>query len=401
MINITDMQKETKVLPLWRQAFRPFFLFGTLFAIIAMSIWIGVLNGWLSFTPVGSVFFWHAHEMMFGFVSAIVVGFLLTAVQNWTGLRATHGWSLATLFFIWLTARILLAFDFGFPHLFVALIDCSFYLFAALLMARLVIKANNIRNLFFAVILVLLGSFNMLTHVGVIAGIQGYVQQGLYAAVMQISLMMVIIAGRVFPMFTANGTGTEKALPLMWLERSCITLSITLVPIFLFGLNNAIPDELMAILFGLACASNSIRAIRWRPWVTLGVPLVWSLHLAYWFIPFSFGLFTLYYSGFIESISVAIHGLTAGAMSSLILAMIARVSLGHSGRPLLLHPSMAFAFGLIIMAGLFRITAGVFPQFLPGTSYLISGVIWIIAYLLYVVNYSRILTTARPDGRPG
>lgn len=401
MHNIVDLQKESLIFPIWRQAFRPFFLFGSLFGILAMAVWIGFLNGLVSFSPYGNPVYWHMHEMIFGFVSAFIVGFLLTAVQNWTGLRAANGVMLKVLFLLWLSARIIMALDMNINGIAVTLIDTSFYLFAAILMANLVIRANNIRNLFFIPVLVLLAACNVLFHIGVMVGNNDYVYQGLYGAVMQLSLMIVIIAGRVLPMFTANGTQTEKVLPLLWLERSCVIFSGLLILLFLFGLNNLLQPMIMVLLFSVACICNGIRAIRWRPWITFRAPLVWSLHFAYWFIPLGYGLFALHYFGFNVSISASIHALTAGAMSSMILAMIARVSLGHTGRVLHVHITMSVAFGLIILAALLRIFSGFLPQLSFDSGYLIAGICWIIAYGIYLINYSKILTSARPDGRPG
>jgi uncharacterized protein involved in response to NO len=399
--NIVDLQKESLIFPIWRQAFRPFFLFGSLFGILAMAVWIGYLNGIVSFRPYGNPIYWHMHEMIFGFVSAFIVGFLLTAVQNWTGLRAVNGFMLMVLFLLWLSARIIMALDMDINGIAVTLIDTSFYLFAAILMANLVIRSNNIRNLFFIPVLVFLAACNGLFHLGVLVGNNDYVNQGLYGAIMQISMMIVIIAGRVLPMFTANGTQTEKVLPLLWLERTCVIFSGLFIVLFLFGLNRQLPTIIMALLFSVASICNGIRAIRWRPWITFRTPLVWSLHLAYWFIPLGYGLFALHYFALDVSLSVSIHALTAGAMSALILAMIARVSLGHTGRALKIHHSMTVAFSFILGAALIRITSGLWPALFSNYGSLIAGGCWIIAYSIYLINYSKILTSARPDGRPG
>lgn len=401
MHNIVDLEKESSIFPIWRQAFRPFFLFGSLFGVLAMAVWIGFLKGIVSFSPYGNPLYWHMHEMIFGFVSAFIVGFLLTAVQNWTGLRAVNSWPLTLLFLLWLSSRIIMALDLSLNLIIIALIDSCFYLCAAILMAKLVIRSNNIRNMFFIAILVLLTACNAVFHIGVINGNIHYVYQGLYGAIMQISLMIVIIAGRVLPMFTANGTNTDKVTPVIWLERTCVIFSILFIMLFLFGLNNRLSPLVMALLFSVASISNAIRAIRWRPWVTLGTPLVWSLHLAYWFIPFGYGLFALHYFGLDVSISVSIHALTAGAMSSMILAMIARVSLGHTGRSLQVHRTMTLAFSLIAVAALIRIISGLWPQLSFNSGYLIAGICWIIAYSIYLINYSKILVLPRPDGRPG
>lgn len=401
MINISEPDKEQKIVPLWRQAFRPFFLFACIFSILSMGAWALVQAGELYFMPYGGVTFWHAHEMLFGFVAAIIVGFLLTAVQSWTGLRATHGKPLMALFTLWLLARIFMLLDLFTLQWITALIDLSFLLLAAFFMAKLVLKVKQYRNLIFVPILLLLATANLFTHLSVITGKMHFYTQGIYSTVMIITLIMTVVAGRVFPMFTANGTQTKKADNLAWLEKSVIGLTAIVLLIHFIGLQQIISNKLMVLLFILCSLAHSIRAIRWRPQVTFKTPLVWSLHLAYWFIPISFLLFALHYAGFNISTSNALHGLTAGAMSSLILAMIARISLGHSGRPLTPHWIMKYAFALIVIAGSVRLISPHIQTYFSFNVNVLSAVLWALAFSIFVVVYAPILTSPRPDGKPG
>lgn len=400
-MQITDLNKELSILPLWRQAFRPFFLFGSLFGIVAIALWLSFLNGYLVFSPYDNPVFWHAHEMIFGFVAAFIVGFLLTAVQNWTGLRAVHGTPLILLFSQWLLARILLATNFGLPLWLIVLVDVSFFITAAFLMATLVIKANNKRNLFFVPVLILLAVLNLMSHVGVLNNNSALMQQGLYAAILQITLLMTVIGGRVIPMFTANGTNTAKVQPLKLIEIPSIAFSALFVVIFMLGLNETFNPLLIGILFAVASLCHLVRVLRWRPWLTLKTPLVWSLHLAYWFIPLGYGLFSLHYLGFDINITACIHALSAGAMSTLILAMIARVSLGHTGRKLSINRLMAFAFAVIVSAGIIRVSSYFMSFLSANTEYLLAGSLWILAFTIYLVNYVQILLTPRADNNPG
>lgn len=401
MINISDPNEEQKITPIWRQAFRPFFLFACLFSILSISAWALVQAGKLYFTPYGGVTFWHAHEMLFGFVAAIIVGFLLTAVQSWTGLRATHGNPLRVLFTLWLLARIFIVFDIFALQWITAVFDISFLLLAAFFMAKLVLKVKQYRNLIFVPILLLLATANLFTHLSVMTGEINLYTQGMFATVMIITLIMTVIAGRIFPMFTANGTQTTKVNNLAWLEKSVIGLTALLVLIHLVGLQQTLSSNLMVLLYAACSLTHSIRAIRWRPQVTFSTPLVWSLHLAYWFIPISFMMFALHYSGVNISASNALHGLTAGAMSSLILAMIARIALGHSGRPLAPHWSMKYAFAMIVLAGSIRIISPHIQTYFSFNLNVLSAVLWALAFGIYVVIYTPILITPRPDGRPG
>jgi uncharacterized protein involved in response to NO len=401
MINISDLKIEHKVAAIWQQAFRPFFLFACIFAILSMGTWALVQAGELYFMPYGGVTFWHAHEMLFGFVAAIIVGFLLTAVQSWTGLRATHGKPLIILFTLWLLARVCMLLDIFSMQWITALIDISFLLLAAFFMAKLVLKVKQYRNLIFVPILLLLATANLFTHLSVMTGEIHFYTQGIYSTVMIITLIMTVVAGRVFPMFTANGTQTKKVDNLAWLEKSVISVTAIALLIHFFGLQQIISSKLMVLLFIFCSLGHSIRAIRWRPQVTFNTPLVWSLHLAYWFIPISFLLFALHYAGLNISTSNALHGLTAGAMSSLILAMIARISLGHSGRPLTPHWLMKYAFSLIILAGGIRLLSPYIQLYFNFNLHVVSACLWAFAFGIYVVVYAPILTTPRPDGKPG
>ncbi|PCK02953.1 MAG: heme-Cu protein NnrS [Alteromonadaceae bacterium] len=386
---------------IWAQAFRPLFLGGSLFSVLAIGIWISVLNGYWTFTPYANIVFWHAHEMLFGFVAAIVVGFLLTAIQNWTGLRATHGKPLIGLFTLWLIARILLvtnAIELGW---FIAIIDISFLLMATGLAAQLVLKAHNYRNIVFIPILLLLAIANLLTHLSVILNKPELFSWGMHAAIMLITLVMTILGGRVIPLFTARGTQTPPAKPIALIEKFVLISTGVIALGFISNSISIVPKHIIAAVFATAALSHAWRAIRWYNRKIFSTPLIWSLHLANGFIPIGLALFSLHYLGFDISKSTALHGLTTGAMGSLILAMLARVSLGHSGRTLTPHPIMTLAFLLAANAGLLRLVAGVYPNILGGNGYFVSGIAWIIAYSIYCIIYFKILTTPRADGKPG
>ena len=400
-MNITDLESELSMPALWRQAYRPFFLFASLIAIAAMGVWALILAGKVNLNPYGGVIFWHSHEMLFGFVAAIIVGFLLTAVQNWTGLRATHGWPLIGLFTTWLAARVLLVIAPQEWAYLAAALDLTFLPLAAFLLARLVCKVKQYRNLIFVPVLLLLATCNALTHLSVLLGVPHLLQWGSYGAVMLITLIMTIVAGRVMPMFTANGTGTKKVEQLLWLERLVNGSTILIVALYVTNLVTILPGPGLTLIFAVAAWAHAVRIVRWRTWVTFGTPLLWSLHLAYWFIPVSLMLFALHFAGYNINPSSALHGLTAGAMSSLILAMLARISLGHSGRPLQPHWLLSYAFGLVLLAGVSRFAAGTVSVNWPISLYSLSTLLWTSAYAIYLLVYLPILTTPRPDGRPG
>ena len=342
-----------RLTPLLRRALT-FLLFGASFSIIAVGLWIATLGGWP--LPVYGRLS-ARHEMLFGFVTAIILGFLLTAVQNRPGsalLTVRHCLS-SSCFEL---SRLALLFGTYLPALAVILIDLSVLPVAALLFARLLLNVNQTRNLFFVPILLLLTATNAMMHAGLWFDQYAWQVQGAYAAVFLITLLMSVIGGRVIPMFTANGTGTARVSAWPWLERAALGCSWLIAVVFLFSLDGVLPGAVLALLFAVAGALHAIRWLRWRPWITWRVPLVWSLHGAYAFIPIGLGLLAIYYAqsaGLLATHiqlakSTALHALTVGAMGSLILAMMARISLGHSGRPLKSKPVMTVAFLAILLA---------------------------------------------------
>ena len=398
---VTSMEKEQALAPILRQAFRPMFLFGALFSVIAMALWAMMLTGRLELNTYHNVIFWHQHEMLFGFVAAIIVGFLLTAVQNWTGSRATHGNPLLVLSLIWLAGRLCMMFGGALPALVVALVDLAFLPVAALLFGRIVMRAGQRRNLFFVPVLLLLALTNAMMHAGVVLGEYNLVGYGSMSAVWMITLIMAIVSGRVLPMFTANGTGTPRVRNHEWLDKLALGSLWVIFALHILLLVGYIPALLMTTLFLVAAVANGWRLLRLRGWITWRVPLLWSLHIAVAFIPIGLVLFAMHYAALGVSVSVAVHGLTAGAMGIMILSMMARVSLGHSGRPLQPKQVMVVAFALVIVAALLRIfMAWLLPGMLV-TWYHWSAIAWVIAYVLYIVVYTPVLTKPRPDGRPG
>lgn len=259
---------------LWRQAFRPLFLFGASFSVLAMALWLSLLMGWVSWQPVGGALFWHSHEMVFGFAGAIVVGFLLTAVQNWTGVRATHGWPLLLLTVLWLAARLLMVLAPAWPWWLLALVDVAFLLLAATFFARILWAVKQQRNAFFVLILLLWASMNGLHHVGLARHDIGLQQWSLYSAVWLITLVMAIVGGRIIPMFTANGTMTPKVVAKPWLDRAALASLWLLALLQLTTLNTMLPSFLLALLHGVAAVLVAWRWLRWRMWITWRTPLL-------------------------------------------------------------------------------------------------------------------------------
>ena len=386
--------------PLFRLAFRPFFLAGAAFSAIAMAWWIWLWLNPMPWTPYGGPIWWHAHEMIFGFAVAIVVGFLLTAVQTWTNVPGLKGIPLLLLFTLWLTGRLLLAADLALPPLLIAVVDVCFLLCAAIAMAYPVLRVKQWRNLIFVPILIILALLNATSHWGILKLENTTAMRAMHGAVMLITLMVAIIGGRVIPMFTANGTGTQKVLPIKWLEAASL-ISLVIVTLASFIGYNTLPPLVFTLLFSITALFNSWRFIRWGFWRCWRAPLLWSLHLSYAFLPLGLIAMALYSAGWLPNGSAALHSFSTGAIGGMILAMIARVSLGHTGRALQPPALMTIAFTLIILAAAIRVLIpGYFPA-LYGWGIGIAGISWVIAYVLFCYCYGAMLCSPRADGKPG
>ncbi len=400
-MQITDMAEEEKLTPLFRLAFRFFFLAGAVFSVLSMAVWAGFLSGEMVLQPYANMNWWHSHEMLFGFSSAIIVGFILTAVQNWTGIPGVKGKKLMFLAALWLIARLALLFPIEGMQWFIMALDISFLPVAAYFFALPLIKIKQYRNLFIVLILTLLSVANITTHLAYLLNQWSWLAYGNYLAIALICLLIVIIGGRVMPMFTANGTQTTKALPKPWLEKLSIGSVAAILILHLSTLIDVLPSIAVACVYLIAGVSNLVRLLRWRFWITFKVPLLWSLHFSYLCIPLGFFLMAAYYLGLSSDIASAVHLLTVGGVGGVILAMIARVSLGHTARTLQTVPVMSIAFIALLSAAFAR---SVMVLLLPQSSsvfYLVAAFFWCLAFTLFALVYFPVLTKARVDGRPG
>lgn len=384
--------------PIFRLAFRPFFWLGSLFSVICVVLWLAHLNFGMAFSPMGGSYFWHIHEMLFGFVVAIIVGFLLTAVQTWTQVPSIKGWSLVALVVIWLFGRIAMLAPEHLPSYIIIGIDLLFLPLAAFYLSLPIIKAKMWRNLMFVPILLLMALLNGWMHFALTHPSPINFLSLAHTMIMLVVLVMCVMGGRVFPMFTANGTQTRRVANLPWLDR-CAVLSVALcVPISLQLI--ASPSWLEAGVYLFAGLANMIRALRWRPWVTLSTSLVWSLHASYWAMALGLVLVGLSEINVFKSVSAAYHAITVGGMGIMILSMISRVSLGHTGRPIVATPLITLSLLLIVCSFVARIL----PSISLDNSHslrILAGGLWVMAYGIFVVTYTPILFHPRADGQAG
>jgi uncharacterized protein involved in response to NO len=380
-------------LALFALGFRPFFLAAGLYAILLMVLWLLVLQDRLDF-GVLSPFVWHGHEMLFGFTVAVIAGFLLTAAQNWTGIRTPSGTPLFLLFLLWLAGRLSFLVP-GLPAEGVALIDLAFLPVLALVLAWPILKAKQLHNYPFPIMLLALAAANALVHLEAL-GQADTASLGLHLATYVVVAMMVVMGGRVIPSFTDNKLNTRA--------RRWKAIEI-LVPVATLGaLIAALIAPYSLVTAMLATVATAVHAIRLAGWYTVkfwSVPLLWILHLGYAWIVLGFALMALSAAGVAAAAVSALHAFTAGGIGVLTLGMMARVSLGHTGRLLESAPVMTRAFVAINFAALLRVAL---PLIFPGVyaqSMVASGLAWVAAFGLFVVVYAPMLLRPRVDGKPG
>lgn len=395
-MQILNKAEALRVPPLLRLGFRPFFLLGSLLAALAIPLWITALLGAQTLpAPMGGWLAWHRHELVFGFGGGIIVGFLLSAVQTWTGQPSLSGKPLAGLVALWLLARLAWWLD---SSVWLMVFDLAFLLAATAAMARLLWAVRQQRNYPVVAVLGLLTLADLLSLLGVALGQDDWQRQGVWAAVWLVAAMMGLIGGRVIPFFTQRGLGRTAAVqPWPWLDWSLLGLTGLLAALYAGGLGlNATPW--LALPFAALALGHGIRLVRWFDAGFLRVPLLWSLHLAYaWIVVACLGM-ALWHGGLIASASQALHALTVGATGGMILAMLARVSLGHTGRPLELPRGLALAFVLLNLGGVLRVF-GISLWYVP--SLWLSAVCWACAFGLYLYRYAPMLCRTRADGHPG
>lgn len=378
-------------------AFRPLFLGAATFSILSLLMWGLALSGW-QFDPYGGVQFWHGHEMLFGFVGAVVVGFLLTAVQSWTGLRAVNGRPLALLLMLWLAGRLLMAMPVG-PNMLPVVVDLMFFPVAALFLFIPLLIRNQSRNYFAVLALLLLTFCNGISHFAVLNDEPILQSQALFSAMLLVTVMMAIIGGRVIPMFTANATQIPARPRQKWLDTAALGLLWSLLLFSLLAPGWQAPDLLLSIIYGAAAILIGVRCAGWRFLSTLKHPLLWALQLGYGWIVIGLLLFSGHYAGLEIPASIAMHSLTAGAMGTLILSMMSRVSLGHTGHPLTASRLISVSLIVITLAALTRVFGVWFLASIYQQIIMLSMILWCVAYGLFLIKYTPLLIQPRADGK--
>ncbi|MCB9579494.1 MAG: NnrS family protein [Polyangiaceae bacterium] len=378
------------------KGFRPFFLMAAAYAVLTLPLWVLVLYGRLDPGAYLGATGWHAHEMVFGFSVAVIAGFLLTAVGNWTQRETAVGLPLALLCLLWLAGRVAVLFADGFPPKLAAALDLAFLPALAFACARPILASKNRRNYGFIAILAALFGANLAVHLGALGVLPAWTRLGSLLGVDLVTIVIVIVTGRIVPMFTRNATGRQGIVNVPVLDRAAIAAMVLVVATGVLMPGSAVSGVAL-LLAGVFVAA---RAARWGMQHTFGNPLLWILHVGHAWV--AIGLLLRGASVLVPAVpsSMGLHALTAGAIGALTLGMMARVSLGHTGRMLAAPKLVSVAFVVITVATLLRIVAP-----LAGASQLpllaVAGSLWALSFAAYLVSYAPMLLSPRVDGRPG
>ncbi len=390
--------------PFLSLGFRPFFLLGALFAVIMIALWV---PWFLGLTELPSAFpptAWHAHELLFGFIPAIIAGFLLTAVPNWTGRPPIAGWPLAGLLLLWLAGRLAAAVSAELGVGLTAAVSLAFPAVLAAVIAREIVAADNWRNLKVVLVLIGLAASDALFHYEIWQF--GRLKLAHLIAVGLTLLLLMIVAGRIVPSFTANWLRQNRPqAPMPPTFNRFDLAAVILSGAALLGwisrpiLDGVLPwhRPLVGATMLAAGIANLARQARWQPHRTFAEPLLAILHVAFVFVGFGFTLVGLgvLWDDF-DYATAGLHAWTVGAIGTMMLAVMTRVSRGHTGRALTAPASTVALYAAILVAAGARIAAGLRPDntfvLLP-----ITGLAWIAAFGGFVLLYGSMLTLPRAD----
>lgn len=379
--------------------FRPFFFGAALWAMTAMALWVPMLSGHFvmptAFDPVS----WHAHAFLFGYLGAVIAGFLLTAVPNWTGRLPIVGWRLGALAVVWLAGRLAVLVSMHLPPVAVALTDLAFPVAICAVIAREIVAGRNWRNLVVLGMLAVFTLGNGLFHREAALGGGASQGHGLRIGLAAATMMIAVIGGRIVPSFTRNwlvkrGSAVLPAPPMQRFDR--MALGVLLAA--LLGWVAAPLHPLTGVMLGLAGVMHAWRLSRWAGHRTLAEPLVAVLHAGYAFVPLgAVALAVEILSPGSVGMAGAQHLWMAGAIGLMSLAVMTRATLGHTGQALTAGPGTVAIYAALVVAVLARVAAGLWPA-LAGPLHVVGGSGWIAAFGGFALVYGRLLLRV-PAGR--
>ncbi|WP_461482540.1 NnrS family protein [Porticoccus sp.] len=399
MIKIEEPLSESSSAAWLNLGFRPFFMGAALFAVLSMSVWAAIFPLQI-LPPLNELppITWHAHEMIYGYALAVIAGFLLAAVKNWTGLPTPSGMLLLLLFALWLAARLLPLAGHWIPLQWTAFSDLLFMAMLIPAVAVPIIRAKSRRNLVVIAILALLLTGNCLFYLGVFGILTDGIRLGLYLGFYIIIALVLMMGRRVIPFFTERGVGYSVTLTnYPWLDKTVPLLMVAFIAAELLAPGNLLTTVVAAVL-------TVLLGLRLVGWHTKGIwrkPLLWVLHVAYGLVVLGFALKVAAFL-FGTSPFLAVHAFALGGIGLMTLGMMARVCLGHTGRNVFAPPAaVTWMFLLLCGAALARIFL---PLLAPSYYDLwvgLSQLCWIMSFVLFALVYLPMLVTPRVDGQPG
>ena len=379
--------------PVLRLGFRPFYLGGALVAVLTVPLWVAMFLGAMSWQPEVAPSMWHAHEMLFGFAVAIIVGFLMTAGKAWTVFATPRGPALGALIALWLAARVA---SLTGPYGVYAVLDMALLPVVAAILVRLLIQSRNYRNIPLGLILVFLAAANVAFH-GAVSGVLSVpVLKPLHAGLALIIMVECVMAGRVIPAFTMAVTPGLKLVAKVGVERTTLGVTALGLALWVFA-----PASLMGFfVLALSALLQAKRLLGWKSNVTCTRPILWILHAAYAWIPVGLGLLAAAQMGWV-GVSAGIHALAVGTTGGLIIGMVTRTARGHTGRPLSVSKPEVLAYVLVMSAAVLRV---LLPLAAPGfyvASLIAAATFWSLAFLIYLWVFTPWLMQTRLDGKDG
>jgi uncharacterized protein involved in response to NO len=396
-IHLVEPQRANGGWPMLALGFRPFFLLAAIMAAVAVPLWLLIYQGSFELASTLPPTIWHGHEMVFGFAAAVIAGFLLTAATNWTGRRTATGAGLGALAGLWIAGRVALIVP-GVPAWLAIGLDVAFLPVVAIVLAIPLLATGNRRNVVFPVVLTVLGLINLAIHLGAIGAIDWDPSHGLRIAIDLILLMIGVLGGRVIPSFTKNALPHAKVNPCP--KASVLALvSIAAVALAEMTTDNATVTGSVALAAGVI---NVLRMRGWGTFATLRTPILWILHAGYAWLAAGLILRGVAELTGLIPLDAGIHALTLGAIGSMVIGMMSRVALGHTGRSIAPAALTVAAYWLVNAAVLLRVVfALTWDDTLRAVSLMGSGALWSLAFAFFVVIYWPILSRPRADGRAG
>ncbi|GHF91550.1 NnrS family protein [Thalassotalea marina] len=381
--------------PVFDLLFRSHFILASLASIISLTIWLSYMTHGLALSHGGlSPLVWHIHEMIFTFASTVAVGFILTAVQTWTGKSSIKGLKAFLLVVMWVFSHTLFWANTQMTVTIALVLKAFWWLAVIGFYAEIVISTNNRRNFIFIPLLTVMATLNLSIVILDLADSSSLALHLAKTMVLVFVVLITILGGRVIPFFTVNGAKTPPIPPISWLENLVFVLAIgSAILYFLnawFNLNTVLSATLL-----ISGACQLLRVSKWRSLNTFHVPLLWSLHLAYLFMAAGLiGMGLSFISVFNElPTTYGFHLITIGSIGFMILSMMSRVSLGHTGRMLKIPRIVVIAFILMIAATLTRVVLPALGMVTWGWT--ISALCWVIAFTIFLFYYTPILTKTR------